>query len=259
MAINRWSREQLTVAFALYCQTPFGKMHKTNPEIVRTAKLIGRTPSSLAMKLVNFASLDPAITRTGRKGLGNASVEDKKVWDEFHADWERLALQSAKISGALTVDEIAALTDEDEEKIVEVESFEAGGKQAWVEVRTKQAFFRKAVISSYQARCCMSGLGVPSLLIASHIVPWKKDPSNRLNPRNGLCLSALHDRAFDKGFITVTSELRIKVSKVLKKTVSEKFLTSSLLSLEGERLTLPEKFFPESRFLEYHVKNIFQG
>lgn len=97
MAVNRWSREQLIVAFALYCQTPFGKMHKTNPEIVRTAKLLGRTPSSLAMKLVNFASLDPAITKTGRKGLGNAAADDKRVWNEFHADWEQLALQSANI------------------------------------------------------------------------------------------------------------------------------------------------------------------
>ena len=256
MAINRWSREQLIVAFVLYCQTPFGKMHKSNPEIVRTAKLVGRTPSSLAMKLVNFASLDPAITKTGRKGLGNASIEDKKIWDEFHADWEQLALQSAKISGTLTAD--AAKPDERAE-VDEIESYEADGKQAWVEVRTKQAFFRRAVVSSYKARCCMSGLGVPELLIASHIVPWKVDRPNRLNPRNGLCLSALHDRAFDKGFITVTIDLRIKVSKALKKYDSEKFLASSLLSLDGKDLLLPEKFFPNPDFLAYHVKNIFKG
>lgn len=259
MAINRWSREQLIVAFALYCQTLFGKMHRTNPEIVRTAKILERTPSSLAMKLVNFASLDPAITNTGRKGLGNASAEDKKVWDEFHADWERLALQSAKIALGLGAVHTASLSNVDEEEWAEIENFAADGKKAWVEVRTKQAFFRKTVISSYQARCCMSGLGVRSLLIASHIIPWKKDRLNRLNPRNGLCLSALHDRAFDKGLITVTPELRIKVSKELKTSASEKFVASSLLSLEGERLTLPEKFLPEPRFLEYHAKNIFQG
>ena len=105
----------------------------------------------------------------------------------------------------------------------------------------------------------MSGLGVPELLIASHIVPWKVDRPNRLNPRNGLCLSALHDRAFDKGFITVTIDLRIKVSKALKKYDSEKFLASSLLSLDGKDLLLPEKFFPNPDFLAYHVKNIFKG
>jgi hypothetical protein len=51
----------------------------------------------LAMKLVNFASLDPAITASGRKGLGNASATDRQVWNEFHADWDRLAVQSSKI------------------------------------------------------------------------------------------------------------------------------------------------------------------
>jgi predicted restriction endonuclease len=209
------------------------------------------------MKLVNFASLDPSITRTGRKGLGNASVEDKRVWDEFHANWEQLALQSAKISGTLTAD--AAEADESEDKSVEFESYEAGGKQAWVEVRTKQAFFRQAVISSYKARCCMSGLDVPVLLIASHIVPWKVDRFNRLNPRNGLCLSALHDKAFDKGLITVTTDLRIKVSKTLKRFAPGEFLTSSLMSLDGKDLLLPEKFFPNPDFLAYHVKNIFKG
>ena len=259
MAINRWSREQLIVAFALYCQTPFGKMHKSNPEILKTARLIGRTPSSLAMKLVNFASLDPAITKTGRKGLGNASSEDRKVWDEFHSDWESLALQSSKIAGALSTDARAMESEQSEEEIVALESYEAGGKQAWVEVRTKQAFFRKAVISSYKARCCMSGLDVPVLLIASHIVPWKVDRSNRLNPRNGLCLSALHDRAFDKGLITVTTDLRIKISRALKKSGPGKFLTSSLVSLDGKDLLLPEKFFPNPDFLAYHVKNIFKG
>lgn len=256
MAVNRWSREQLIVAFALYCQTPFGKMHKSNPEIVRVAKIIGRTPSSLAMKLVNFASLDPTITKTGRKGLGNASSEDRKVWDEFHANWEELALQSAKISGTLTAD---GTSQDEQEELEGVDNYEAGNKRAWVEVRTKQAFFRRTVVSSYKARCCMSGLDVPELLIASHIVPWKIDPSNRLNPRNGLCLSALHDRAFDKGYITVTADLRIKVARALKRYESEKFLASSLLSLDGKDLLLPEKFLPNPDFLEYHGKNIFKG
>ncbi len=52
-----WSREQLLIAFNLYCQMPFGKMHSKNPDIIRFADLIGRTPSALAMKLTNIASL----------------------------------------------------------------------------------------------------------------------------------------------------------------------------------------------------------
>jgi len=256
MGMNRWSREQLVVAFALYCQTPFGKMHKTNPEIVRAARIIGRTPSSLAMKLVNFASLDPAITGTGRKGLGNASAEDKRVWDEFHADWDRLAVESDRI--VRTLGEADGLADS-ELRDSAAEEFEATDRQAWVEVRTKQAFFRDAVLSSYRSRCCMSGLAVPALLVASHIVPWKADLKNRLNPRNGLCLSALHDRAFDRGLITVTPGLTIMVSRKLGVRKGDSFLAASLLGLKGKQLEMPEKFAPERRFLEYHVEKIFRG
>ena len=65
-----WTREQLLIAFALYCRLPFGKLHYRNPEIVRIAEAIGRTPSALAMKLSNIASLDPEITSTGPQGSG---------------------------------------------------------------------------------------------------------------------------------------------------------------------------------------------
>jgi putative restriction endonuclease len=60
---------------------PFGKMHYRNPEIIKYAGVIGRTPSALAMKLSNIASLDPAITTTGRKGLIGASATDKAMWE----------------------------------------------------------------------------------------------------------------------------------------------------------------------------------
>ncbi len=66
---------------------------------------------------------------------------------------------------------------------------------AIVQVRVNQARFRRAILASYNATCCMSGLRVPKLLVASHIVPWSIDTQNRLNPSNGLCLSALHDHA----------------------------------------------------------------
>ena len=77
MIRNRWNREQLKLAYYLYCQLPFGRLHNRNPEIIELAKLIGRTPSAVAMKLVNFASLDPIITGSGRKGLSAASELDR--------------------------------------------------------------------------------------------------------------------------------------------------------------------------------------
>lgn len=57
-----WSHQQLLVAFRLYCGTPFGKLHQHNPEIIRLANLLGRTPSALGMKACNFADMEPALT-----------------------------------------------------------------------------------------------------------------------------------------------------------------------------------------------------
>ena len=83
-----WTREELLVAFALYCRLPFGRLHSKNPEIVEVAAAIGRTPSALAMKLTNIASLDPAIISTGRSGLSGASANDREMWNEMQRDWE---------------------------------------------------------------------------------------------------------------------------------------------------------------------------
>jgi predicted restriction endonuclease len=102
----------------------------------------------------------------------------------------------------------------------------------------------------------MSGLSEPRLLIASHIVPWSKDKTNRLNPSNGLCLSAIHDRAFDKGLISLSEDLRVLVSKELRKR-DEYFVKQVLLPLEGQQIELPERFLPDHAFLARHRQDVF--
>ncbi|MHB1237744.1 MAG: DNA (cytosine-5-)-methyltransferase [Gallionella sp.] len=253
MATTRWTKEQLKLAFHLYCQLPFGKLHSRNPEIIKLAKLIGRTPGAVAMKLVNFASLDPAITSTGRAGLGNAGSLDREVWAEFHADWEKLAVECEMLRRNL--DRSAPPEDEADELLVP-EDFTGDTRRVVTEQRIKQNFFRRAVLSSYQGRCCMSGLSEPRLLVASHIVPWSKDKANRLNPSNGLCLSAIHDRAFDKGLITLTNDFKIVVSKELKRK-KEPFVMEVLLPLEGRTIESPERFAPQVEFIAWHRKELF--
>jgi len=248
--MEKWSRHELIVAFNLYCQLPFGKIHSRNPIIMQVAKQLNRTPSSVAMKMLNFASLDPMIIDSGRHGLGNASNADREVWQAFHQDWERLALE-----GQLYLKSAKAISPKELPKI-ESDDFAGETKKASVDVRLKQSFFRQAVLSSYQGRCCMTGLAEQRLLIASHIIPWSKDKTNRLNPSNGLCLSALHDKAFDQGLITVLPDWRIKVSKYLDESKNE-FCKMAIISLEGKKINLPEKFLPAKEFLVYHNKNIF--
>ena len=253
MTNNRWTREQLKLAFYLYCQLPFGKLHSRNPEIIHLAGLIGRTPSAVAMKLVNFASLDPAITSTGRKGLDGVSNLDREIWGEFHADWEKLAVECELLRRNLDVG--APIIDEADEQLMP-EDFTGETRRVVTEQRIKQNFFRRAVLSSYRGRCCMSGLSEPRLLIASHIVPWSKDKANRLNPSNGLCLSAIHDRAFDKGLITLTDDFKIIVSEELKLR-DELFIKEVLLPLNGRTIEPPERFAPQAEFVSWHRNKLF--
>ena len=257
MSLGRWTKEQLKLAFHLYCQLPFGKLHSRNSEIIELAKLIGRTPSAVAMKLVNFASLDPAITSTGRKGLDGASNLDREIWADFHADWEGLALECARLREQFSPS--STVNRENEAKIDDFEipdDFTGETRRVFTEQRIKQNFFRRAVLASYRGRCCMSGLSEARLLIASHIVPWSKDKTNRLNPSNGLCLSAIHDRAFDKGLITLSDDWRVVLSKELRKS-DEPLVKSVLKPLEDRAIEIPERFIPELAFLRRHRTEIF--
>ena len=140
----------------------------------------------------------------------------------------------------------------------DLQDFTGETKRVVTEQRVKQSFFRRAVLSSYQGRCCMSGISEPRLLVAGHIIPWSKDKINRLNPRNGLSLSALHDKAFDGGFISLTDDLRVLISDALRQR-NDDFIRQVLLPLDGQEIYLPERFLPNVIFVTHHRQEIFLG
>ena len=244
-----WSHDQLLVAFALYCRLPFGRLHHSNPDIVRAAQAIGRTPSAVAMKLSNIASLDPAITDTGRKGLKSVAKNDRDMWREMHDDWDRFATESQRALAAFGLSDFALPSDpgHGEDRLVERKE------------RVGQSFFRNTLLSAYDCRCCVTGLSNPHMLDASHIVPWREDQRNRANPRNGLLLSALHHKAFDAGLMSVADDFTVLVCKSVLATVEDSFLGTALSSYHGRSITLPKKFLPAQDFLAYHRRCVFQG
>jgi predicted restriction endonuclease len=253
-----WTREQLLVAFDLYCRMPFGKMHSRNSEIIKYAGMIGRTPSALAMKLTNIASLDPAITSTGRKGLRGASTADRAMWNEMQADWEGFALAAQHTLATLGVADESEADEVEGTQAEAATDYTGADKVAQTRVRIGQGFFRRAVLSAYDTQCCITGLAVPSLLVASHILPWRDDAVNRLNPRNGLCLSMLHDRAFDIGIITIAEDMTVCVDKG-QANEADDFFKSALLAYEGTAIRLPEKFRPDPEFLREHRRRFSAG
>ncbi|MFY9328686.1 MAG: DNA (cytosine-5-)-methyltransferase [Georgfuchsia sp.] len=257
MSKNLWTKDQLKLAFHLYCQIPFGKMHSRNPEVIELGQLIGRSPGAVAYKLVNFASLDPSITGRGRTGMPHGSSLDREVWEEFNSDWEKLAVECSLLKDTLksaSGHPTSNLVSDEEND--EDEDYTGETKRVVIEQRRKQNFFRRSVLSSYQGRCCISGLTEQKLLVASHIVPWSKDRNNRLNPRNGLCLSVLHDKAFDRGLIGFSDELTVMISGELKRR-KDKFIKDVLLPLENQKIYLPSRFLPDLEFIAIHREKIF--
>ena len=192
MARDNWTREQLILAFNLYCKLSFGRLHHRNPQIIELAGMIGRSPSAVAWKLSNFASLDPSLKKRDIKGASHGSKADEQIWIEFNHNWDNLAIESEALYTKLPGRPIPEPDDYDD-------SFEqAEGKEALrlSKVRVNQSFFRTAVLSAYNNQCAITRIANVELLNASHIIPWRVDTTNRLNPRNGICLNALHDRAF---------------------------------------------------------------
>lgn len=257
---RRWTEEETILALYLYFQLPFGKLHSGNPEIRELAEALGRPSNSIAMKLCNFASLDPKITESGRKGLAGASKQDREIYSEFGQNWSALVARAE----ALWALRVAPSQEQAPEARLKKQASEfhfepyqgASTTQAIINQRVGQDFFRRAVLANYEDSCCITGIAEPRLLVASHIKPWGKDTENRHNPANGLLLSATLDRAFDRGLITVAKGQKVLVSRHLRESPSQP-TRDYFGQFEGATLRPALRFDPEPQFLEWHNENCF--
>ena len=262
----RWTREHSLIALNLYRKLLFGQFHHNNPVIMDVASRMGRTPSSLAMKLSNLASLDAVQQARGIRGLSGASKQDREMWNEFQSNLNDLGPESEQLLHDLFTSNNEREVDFLQRDKVRLERSRdliapTGSTEATanVKVRRGQQFFRQAILNAYGVRCCISGINVPRLLVASHIKRWADHPSERLNPRNGLCLSNLHDAAFDEGLITLDENLSVTLSKRLKAYFPQVVLEQNFVPFEGMPIRLPEKIAePDPEFLRYHRTSIFK-
>lgn len=121
-----------------------------------------------------------------------------------------------------------------------------------VRVRTNQNIFRKMILKIYNQSCCITGLNIPEVNRASHIIPWAEDASKRLDPRNGLCLSATYDAAFDRYLISLDEDFRIILSKNIKDYYKSESVKEYFINKEGKAITLPSSYLPNKDYLEHH-------
>jgi hypothetical protein len=253
---NRWTRDQLLIVLNLYHRLRFGQFDQRQPVIIALAERLGRTPSSVAMKLSNLASLDPALKLRGIKGLEGASQLDRDVWAVFHAaPAEMIPLSQERFDGLFVDAENETTEVIPGTGIRRVSKPPTGGTEttAVVKQRRGQNYFRDAVLNNYDNRCAITCLPVRELLIASHILSWSGHEAERLNVRNGIALNRLHDAAFDQGFISFDENLRLLLSKRLRDVLSHEAVKPSFTDYAGQPLHLPaDAIPPDPAFLAMH-------
>lgn len=248
-----WTREELILAINLYWKLEFGKIHQGNPEVIKLAGLLERSPSSVVFKLGNFGSFDPSLQERGVGGLKNTSKLDEEIWNEFFENLEELSYESEKLRATFENKTVEELNDLDPLELPR----EGLVREQLVKTRVNQNFFRKAILASYKSTCCITGINHPSLLVAGHIMPWSSDVKNRMNPRNGLCLNSLHDRAFELGFITVDTNYKILVSPRILDSMNIGTFKNYFEKHHSQKIILPTRYLPDVEFLDIHFRNRF--
>lgn len=250
MKRNNWTREELLVAFNLYCKIPFSRINYKQPEIIYLASKIGRTPSAVAWKLVNFASFDPSLQRRGVKGASNSSKLDKEIFYQFYENWDEMLFESERL---LTQYEKTTIEKKYETILVDLADKKGEVKIREVKTRVNQNLFRQLILSIYQKKCAISGIDISEMLVAGHILPWAEYENERLNPENGICLSSIYDKAFEKGFIGIDENYKILISSELKKNVKKEYFQPFFGRFDGKSINLPDRFLPNKEFLRKHL------
>lgn len=252
---NLWTKEELILAFNLYLKIPFAKIGSRNKDVIHLANLIGRTPNSIALRLVNFASVDPILQARGIKGMDGGRKIVQPIWDEFFHNQEELVFLSEQI---LAQKENTSIENKYQEILFDLKDLKGETVIHQVKTRVNQSVFRQMVLANYATKCAITGIDIPQLLLASHIIPWSKNEKERLNPENGICLSPLYDKAFDIGLISINTNYQIILSKDLKAKKETAFYSNHFAPIENQKIIEPLSYLPRKEFLEYHLDSIFE-
>lgn len=250
-----WERKELILALSVYFQLPFGRLNRSTPEVMELARLLGRTSNSAALRLVNFAACDPYIINSGRTGMPAGIPVCKPIWDEYANDKERLFFEAQQIRAELMQKSIEESLNIPQTLLVGKE------KETIIKQRVNQSVFRTMILQNYENKCAVTGINIPDLLVASHIIPWAESSAQeKLSPDNGICLSALYDKAFDRGLITISpDDYSICLSSALCEYETKEYFDQHFGNIAGKKILMPIEHYPNRDYLAYHRDNIFRG
>lgn len=206
------------------------------------------------------ADLPPSYGRNGYYSAALKSYQEFLILRQYEAGlWEVYntpKLDAAELGRRLARKKIKSIEALVSERDIDFSTKEGKEVLRQTKVRVNQKFFRKMILADYGAQCSLTGLTVPEVLRASHIVGWAEDKDNRMNPANGLCLSATYDAAFDKHLISFDEDYRMIFSPTLKEFYSNEAFKTQFRVFEGKRISLPKRYSPEQTFLEKHREKL---
>lgn len=123
--------------------------------------------------------------------------------------------------------------------------------------RLGQGAFRVVVTEAYHRRCAISGERTLPVLQAAHIKPYSLEGPH--HPHNGLLLRQDLHTLFDRGYITISENLDIEVSKRIKQDYGN---GREYYAFHGKKLIeIPERTIdrPDAQFLQWYNENIYLG
>ena len=248
-----WTRDELILALNLYLKLPFGKLDARTLEVKLLAQLIGRNANAVSMRLNNFAHVEPYHQQRGVVGLSGGKKQVEPIWNEFINNKDELLFESERI---LADKQHTSVEVKYSDELKGTEYLKGEYKVREVKTRVNQNVFRQIVLANYSGKCAITGIDIPQLLVASHILPWSLHEQERLNPENGICLSPLYDKAFDKGLIGIDDEYSVVLSPLLKKMIATDYYAAHFGSVDGRKILLPRKYLPKREFLREHLASI---
>lgn len=259
MPRRNWTRQETLMALAFYLCPPLPRKNwdDSDAEVQLLAEKIGRSESAVCLKIGNLKACDP--NRSG-SGFAHAATMDAQVMAEY------LSEPDETMSEALCELEQTGIQISYDGRIEVPGPSRLGRPQKFgverttqIRTRVNQDYFRNVLLANYDSTCCLTGVSVPALLTASHIKPWAAaTQSERLMSSNGLLLNAFHDRAFDRGLITLDNRYRIVVSSRVPHTPAN---DRWIYAYADNRIRLPrggESTWPSLEFIRYHNDCVFE-
>jgi len=240
-----------------------GKASETNKFYFFGAAKMGKVEGTTRVtgKLVKCYPFNEFIHQSEIGNFKWTFKDKKESWEHFFNQYGMNKINKIDFEELLKISESNVEFDKEPDaeaeatKDIQSGNYEVDDKEGKTKIRAKQQAFSNKVKTNYNNQCAICSIKTKEFLIGSHIIPWSKRKDIRIKPSNGICLCSLHDKAFDKGFISLTNDLKIIITEI---KLDDLQLVNELKKINGKKIFKPKIHAPEKEFLEYHREAIFR-